>query len=153
MYTSQSPLHHHPAEGISHMHQLCINISPLGHVCMMQSIGHARTGAQTLQLRDNYRSTPQVLRGAEGVLNNLLSTGSTPERVVLNPLLDGGPQIQVTYHIPVLLYTRYTSPPDPVGSASCVNCSKALLLSRTSLFCGIVRYQRALQARLLWPSE
>ena len=62
----------------------------------MQSIGYALAGAQTLQLRDNYRSTPQVLRGAEGVLKNLLSTGATPERVVLNPLLDGGPQIQVT---------------------------------------------------------
>ncbi|KAL3133778.1 hypothetical protein ABBQ32_008258 [Trebouxia sp. C0010 RCD-2024] len=65
-------------------------------VNMQQSFNIDYPGAQTLQLRDNYRSTPQVLRGAEGVLNNLLSTGSTPERVVLNPLLDGGPQIQVT---------------------------------------------------------
>ncbi|KAL3143319.1 hypothetical protein ABBQ38_002158 [Trebouxia sp. C0009 RCD-2024] len=63
---------------------------------MQQSFNTDYPGAQTLQLRDNYRSTPQVLRGAEGVLKNLLSTGATPERVVLNPLLDGGPQIQVT---------------------------------------------------------
>ncbi len=36
-----------------------------------------------------------MLRGAEGVLNNILSTGVTPERVVLNPLQNEGPQIQV----------------------------------------------------------
>ena len=48
-----------------------------------------------MHLKDNYRSTPQVLRGAEGVLNNILSTGVTPERVVLNPLQSEGPQIQV----------------------------------------------------------
>ena len=52
-------------------------------------------GAQTLQLRDNYRSTPQVLRGAEGVLQNLVSSGAAPDRVELNPLLADGQQIQV----------------------------------------------------------
>jgi len=38
-----------------------------------------------------------VLRGAEGVLNNILSTGVTPERVVLNPLQNEGPQIEVSH--------------------------------------------------------
>ena len=61
---------------------------------IVQSGGHV-TGAQTLQLRDNYRSTPQVLRGAEGVLKNVLSSGVAPERVNLNPLLAGGAEIEV----------------------------------------------------------
>lgn len=65
-------------------------------VNMSKSFGTDYPGATTLHLKDNYRSTPQVLRGAEGVLNNILSTGVTPERVVLNPLQNEGPQIQVT---------------------------------------------------------
>lgn len=60
------------------------------HVCVCVPIG-----AITLHLKDNYRSTPQVLRGAEGVLTNILSTGVVPERAVLNPLLTAGPNIQV----------------------------------------------------------
>ena len=63
--------------------------------CICNEIWQLDAGATTLHLKDNYRSTPQVLRGAEGVLNNILSTGVTPERVVLNPLQNEGPQIQV----------------------------------------------------------
>lgn len=51
-------------------------------------------GSQTLQLKDNYRSTPQVLRGAEGVLNNILSTGGAAARMPLVPYNAGGPQIE-----------------------------------------------------------
>ena len=70
----------------------------MGSILLTCCICHAchATGAQTLQLRDNYRSTPQVLRGAEGVLKHMLSTGRTPDRVVLNPLLSEGAQIEVS---------------------------------------------------------
>ena len=49
-------------------------------------------GSHTLQLKDNYRSTPQVLRGAEGVLKNIL--GGPAARTPLVPLKAAGPQIE-----------------------------------------------------------
>lgn len=49
-------------------------------------------GSHTLQLKDNYRSTPQVLRGAEGVLKNIL--GGPAARTPLVPLNAAGPQIE-----------------------------------------------------------
>lgn len=62
---------------------------------MQQSFTSDYPGAQTLHLKDNYRSTPQVLRGAEGVLTHIVKSGTMPERVDLNPLLSSGPQIEV----------------------------------------------------------
>lgn len=55
-------------------------------------------GSQTLQLKDNYRSTPQVLRGAEGVLRNILGTGAAAARLPLVPLRAGGPAIEAGPH-------------------------------------------------------
>lgn len=60
------------------------------------------SGSHTLQLKDNYRSTPQVLRGAEGILNNILSTGTPTPRTPLVPFRAEGPDIEV--HLAKLMH-------------------------------------------------
>ena len=89
------------------LHISLLHVRPMQQPCLLQYYDHVShvAGAQTLQLRDNYRSTPQVLRGAEGVLENLLASGVAPDRVDLNPLLAEGPQIQVPPAPPKIIPT------------------------------------------------
>ena len=57
--------------------------------------GRARAGAQTLTLQDNYRSTPEVLVSAEGMLADGLPGD---DRAWLNPLRPSGASVEVSRH-------------------------------------------------------